>query len=232
MTTTTAATMNNPALVSSNSQLDLWPPPRPPAKATPASIMTQVSRAVVVVDNVLREPQRAALFAFLQEPGWKFGWKSSRKRDLFSFWHKHFAGHRNARNEEPYACADELLRNAPLVFELWLNLSQSVFRGHTLMRAYANAHAYGGDGTLHTDSKKPNARTAVYYPHAAWLPDWGGETVLFNDDQTDIITSIYPKPNRLVSFPGCMPHVARGVSRSCPELRIALAFKTIKEERE
>jgi SM-20-related protein len=186
--------------------------------------------AVVVVDNVLREPRRAALLAFLQAPGWKFGWKSARSRDLFSFWHKHFAGHRNSRDEKPYACADELRKNAPLVFEFWLNLSQSVFRGHTLMRAYANAHAYGGEGAIHTDSVKPGARTAVYYPHAAWSPDWAGETVIFNDAKTDIVTSIYPKPNRLVSFPSGLPHVARGVSRSCPELRIILAFKMLRAE--
>ena len=105
-------------------------------------------------------------------------------------------------------------------------LADTVFRGHTLMRCYANAHAYGGDGTLHTDSTDPDSRTAVYYPHGVWWPNWAGETVVFNADKSDIIAAVYPKPNRMVVFPGCLPHVARGVSRTCPELRIVLVFKT------
>ena len=54
----------------------------------------------------------------------------------------------------------------------------------------------------------------------------GGETVFFNREKTDIIACVYPKPNRLVIFRGNFPHVARGVSRTCPALRIALMFKT------
>jgi SM-20-related protein len=53
-----------------------------------------------------------------------------------------------------------------------------------------------------------------------------GETVFFNQEETDIIASIYPKPNRLVMFQGTIPHTARGVSRICPVLRITLMFKT------
>jgi SM-20-related protein len=66
----------------------------------------------------------------------------------------------------------------------------------------------------------------VYYPHGVWWPNWAGETVVFNADKSDIIAAVYPKPNRMVVFPGCLPHVARGVSRTCPELRIVLVFKT------
>ena len=48
----------------------------------------------------------------------------------------------------------------------------------------------------------------------------------FNQEETDILASIYPKPNRLLIFSGIVPHVARGVSRICPVLRITLMFKT------
>jgi SM-20-related protein len=51
--------------------------------------------------------------------------------------------------------------------------------------------------------------------------------VFFTQDGSDILASIYPKPNRLIVFPGAIPHVARGISRTCPKLRITLMFKTM-----
>jgi SM-20-related protein len=182
--------------------------------------------AVFKLDNILTEPLRAQVYDFLHAGGWRFGWKSSAKSgDQFSFWHRHFAGHRNGRKQAHYDCAEELQKTAPLLFGFWSYLARGPFKGRTLIRCYANAHAYGSDGTIHTDSKRDNSYTAVYYPHADWHPSWGGETVIFNADKTDIIAAVYPKPNRLVVFRGDLPHVARGVSRICPELRITCMFK-------
>jgi len=105
-------------------------------------------------------------------------------------------------------------------------LSAGLLRGHRLIRCYANGHTYGCDGAGHTDAKEPHNYTSVYYPHKFWRPDWAGETVFFNPDKTDIIGCVYPKPNRMVVFDGRIPHVARGVSRICPALRVTLMFKT------
>lgn len=49
--------------------------------------------------------------------------------------------------------------------------------------------------------------------------------MLFNEDSTDILTAVYPKPDRLLVFLGFVNHVARGVSRLCPHMRITLMFK-------
>jgi SM-20-related protein len=177
------------------------------------------------IDNLLTEQQRLPLYNFLRHAGWKYGWKSNSKEDTFAFWHCHFAGHLKARDKSAYDCADELKKNVAPLHAIWLELERRIFKGHTLIRCYANAHAYGIDGTLHTDSRKDNRYTAVYYPHETWEPNWGGETVLFNADKTDIIGAFYPKPNRLAVFKGNIPHLARGVSRTCPVLRITLMFK-------
>jgi SM-20-related protein len=189
-------------------------------------------QGITRVDNVLRDDQRGAVYDFLREPGWKFGWKSRRKVDEFSFFHKHFAGYVRAENSAPdqkadhYDCADELQCNAPLIYGLWLGLQKTAMKGRTLMRCYANGLGFGSDGTLHTDSRVPNSFTSIYYPHDRWSPNWGGETVFFTHEDGDIIASVYPKPNRLVLFNGTIWHVARGVSRMCPVLRITLMFKT------
>jgi SM-20-related protein len=181
---------------------------------------------VKLFDNVLLEDTRKTLYDFLEGAGWEHGWKSRSLVDEFSFWHKHFAGHRKTNGpdkQEPYDCAKELSEKAPLLFDFWTGLRAN---GHTLIRCYANAFTYGMDGTIHTDSTKPDNFTIIYYPHKTWEPNWGGETVFFNKEKTDIIGCVYPKPNRLIMFPGDVPHVGRGVSRTCPVMRITLMFKT------
>jgi SM-20-related protein len=198
----------------------------------PSGVETPSSRLMpdsFKIDNLLTEQQRQPLYNFLRRGGWKYGWKSNGKEDTFAFWHRHFAGHLHKNKTPAYDCAEELKKNVPPLFGIWQELEQRIFNGHTLIRCYANAHAYGIDGTIHTDSRKDNRYTAVYYPHDAWEPNWGGETVLFNQDKTDIVGAFYPKPNRLAVFKGNIPHVARGVSRTCPVLRITLMFKTSSE---
>lgn len=188
-------------------------------------------------DDLLAPEAHRQVREFLDAPGWKFGWKSQAKKDPFSFWHKHFAGHVHPDHgwidpppdEEERGRVDraaELARNAPVIHALWQGLQATLMDGHRLVRCYANAFSFGCDGTLHTDSRRPDSYTAIYYPNDHWEPDWGGETIFFNTAKTDIVGAVYPKPNRLVMFNGTIPHVARGLARGCPALRITLMFKT------
>jgi SM-20-related protein len=176
-------------------------------------------------DLKLDEHFRRQLYQFLAGPGWTWGWKSNVKNQ-FAFWHKHFAGNIRPDHEkggEQYDCLTELEGRAPLVVHLWKIIAPP---GHTLMRCYANGQPYGTEGGIHTDSVSDKSFTLIYYPHLAWWPDWGGETVFFNQDWTDTIDCVFPRPGRLIIFNGTIPHVARAVSRTCPEMRITLMFKT------
>ena len=190
----------------------------------------------MVVDDAIDADARKKVHDHLNRAGWGFGWKSNNRTDSFSFWHKHFAGNVNPDHVAPdgggrqYDCTDELRRNAPLLRELWDRLNGTVLSGHRLLRCYANGQPFGSEGTVHTDSISDRSFTAIYYPHEKWDPNWGGETVFFNRAHTDIVISIYPRPNRLLVFPGTVPHVARGVSRICPVLRVTLMFKTERVE--
>jgi len=199
----------------------LLPPPVPDIR--------EISRGALIAqfDDMLDREHHAAVYKFLQRPGWSYGWKSNPKTDAFSFLHKHFAGYTGSSDPSKNAdCARELEVKAPFVYQLWLKLSDRLLNRHTLVRCYANGYPYGSDGTLHIDSEISTSYTTIYYPHDTWHPNWAGETVLFNDNRTDILTSVYPKPNRLIVFNGTTPHAARGVSRTCPLLRITLMFKT------
>ncbi len=172
---------------------------------------------------------------FLQAPGWDFGWKSHSRTDVYSFWHKHFAGYKKSDKFSaadgrwpPPDCSEELSRNSHLIFQFWWLLRDTLLKGHSLVRCYANGMPFGSEGTVHTDSSSPTSYTSGYYRHRAWQPNWAGESAILTKDRDDIVASIYPKPNRLLIFRGDIPHVARAVSRTCPSLRVTLMFKTEK----
>lgn len=94
-----------------------------------------------------------------------------------------------------------------------------------LLRIYVNAYTYGNDPLPHTDSKRTGEKTYILYINKDWKLEWGGETVIFNESQTDIDKSYLPKYNRLISFPSNRLHVARPIHRTCNELRIVLVIK-------
>ncbi|HWE99894.1 MAG TPA: 2OG-Fe(II) oxygenase [Caulobacteraceae bacterium] len=187
-----------------------------------------LAAGVRVFDDVLPPDEQKILLAFLKGPGWSFGAFSDNSPGASRYWYKHFAGivrdGREALTPEAFEAA--LAAEAPVVASLWTRLSAGVMAGHKLTRCYANGYPQGSEGGLHFDSNVATHFTAIYYPHLSWHPNFAGETVFFDGDGPEIVASVYPRPNRLVLFPGTVPHVARGVSRSCPELRITLMFKT------
>jgi SM-20-related protein len=178
----------------------------------------------VCQDDWLPPALQRQVYDFLMQPGWQFGWKSDPKADRHAFWHKHFAGTQMPGGDEP-DCAGDLAGRAPLLHRLWLKLAETM-PGQRLVRCYANGHAFGDEGSVHIDTRTATGRTSIYYPHDIWDASWGGETVFFTPDRSDIVAAVYPKPNRLISFAGAIPHAARGVSRTCPQLRVTLMFKT------
>jgi SM-20-related protein len=165
---------------------------------------------------------------------WLWGWKSNVHNDTLRFWHQHFAGTTKADSKDESGeilhrgtdCEAELKAKHPLIWCFWDDVKLLLLKGHTLVRSYANGLQYGSDGTVQTDSVVATSYTSVYYPHAQWAPNWGGETMFFNQGWTDVVACSFPKPGRLVTFPGTIPHRAAGVSRTCPLLRVTLMFKT------
>jgi SM-20-related protein len=183
-----------------------------------------------VYDNALAEPLQREVLAHLNEPGWAFGAYSDASPNASRYWYKHFAGYVRDGQEARTAqgVENELATTSAVISGVWGQLKSGPLAGHALTRCYANGYPAGSEGGLHLDSNVSDHFTAIYYPHTSWHPNFAGETVFFTADGSDIIQSVYPKPNRLVVFPGVIPHVARGVSRACPQLRVTLMFKTAK----
>jgi hypothetical protein len=154
---------------------------------------------------------------------WKYGWPQG-THDPFSHWNIDFldSGLHNQENLE-----HKLFGNAdykPLA-DIWDCLRRGPLYGHHLVRCYANAHTFGVEGYLHTDSQHEGNYTAVVYLNPVWKPEWAGELVLF-DEAGDLVCAILPKPGRVAVIPGTVRHAARGVSRICPAVRVSLAYKS------
>jgi hypothetical protein len=92
-------------------------------------------------------------------------------------------------------------------------------------RAYVNCSVYGDGYYVHRDCVAHEQHiTALYYANLEWQPDWGGETIYYNDEQ-DAELAITPRPGRLVIARGAVLHRGNVPTRNCYEERYTLAYK-------
>lgn len=175
-----------------------------------------------VYDDRVPIELRKAIQNELKAAHWIWGWQSQ-ANDEYSFWHAKFGGSDKPDHDgaEQYNCLDEI----PDTLKTLWGIILAIAPGQRLVRCYANGYPYGSDGTVHTDSKLANSLTWIYYPHDVWKPDWGGETVFF-DNRNEITWSVYPRPGRLLQFAGNVLHAGRGVTRMCKQMRVTLMYKT------
>jgi len=92
-------------------------------------------------------------------------------------------------------------------------------------RAYVNCSVYGDSYYAHRDCAAQEQHvTALYYANLEWHPDWGGETIYYND-QEDAELAVTPRRGRLVIARGAVLHRGNVPARSCYEERYTLAYK-------
>ena len=173
----------------------------------------------VVKFDRLFEPE---LFARLEKDvrsiGWQYGWRSNTAMG-YGHWNFDFCRVFKENGE------DVSSKLSGSLLEGWEFLRENHYPGHILLRCYTNAHTFGVEGYPHTDSLRQCDITVVVYINSVWKREWGGETLIYGDGDNSIIHAELPKQNAAVEFPGCAWHVARGVTRICPELRVTLVFK-------
>lgn len=92
-------------------------------------------------------------------------------------------------------------------------------------RAYVNCSTYGDGYYMHRDCPVHEDHvTALYYANLEWQPDWGGETIYYNDEEEPEII-VMPRPGRLVIARGAALHRGNVPTRVCYEQRYTLAYK-------
>jgi len=92
-------------------------------------------------------------------------------------------------------------------------------------RAYVNCSVYGDSYYAHRDCAAHERHvTALYYANLQWQPDWGGETIYYNDEE-EAEFAIMPHPGRVVIARGAILHRGNVPTRICYEERYTLAYK-------
>ena len=92
--------------------------------------------------------------------------------------------------------------------------------------SYINVLRFGNSPGIHCDAPYfvPKNKTLLVYLNPVWDPEWGGETV-FYDDELDAKCIVQPKPGRCVLFDGRIPHTAKAPGLKFLYNRFILAFK-------
>nr|NDG05715.1 2OG-Fe(II) oxygenase [Oxalobacteraceae bacterium] len=152
----------------------------------------------------------------IQTQGWHYGWRSSKVMG-YSHWNIDFA---QADSSNGLDVAHKLPQ--PLL-HLWQHLQATLCPDTVLLRCYTNSHTFGVEGYPHADSKRQHERTLVIYLNKHWHREWGGETLLYDDQR--VLHAELPRFNHGLVFDSDLWHCARGVTRICPAQRITLMFK-------
>ena len=157
-----------------------------------------------------------AAYTHIKSNGWKYGWKSNTRMG-YPHWNQDFG---QVGSENGLDISNKL--SDPMT-TIWNHLRVQYFSDVILLRCYANGHTFGVEGYPHSDSEREGDQTIVIYMNKVWRREWGGETMVYNDN--GIVHAESPSYNTGLVFPGNQMHVAKSVSRVCPDLRMTLMFK-------
>lgn len=174
-----------------------------------------------VFDDAVPEVLYKELEKAATRVGWHFGWFASVPHARY--WHHEISGGKKANIED----VSEAVRKHRLpVFGQYVDwLKSAVVPEDTrLLRMYFNGHTFGTDGSPHTDTDREGELTTILYLNPGWKPEFGGETVIF-DDSGNIADAVMPKANRLLAFPSNKLHAPRPLSKLFPLLRVVLVAK-------
>lgn len=166
--------------------------------------------------------------------GLKYGWKSHiNKQYDFGHWNNEIII--NSTNFPIDMTDTEYLASRPEIQAIWKIITSAIGEDRSLFRVYVNGYTYGTDAYAHKDDTwmkgigADSSETAIVYLNNIWDKDWGGETVIF-DDEDEIEFSVLPKFGRILIFDSNKWHAARPLTRACGELRSVLVFKTIDKK--
>ena len=160
---------------------------------------------VEYIDNFLEDHIAQLIDMQLREVSWKYDYDSV-KGGSNKHWHI-FLGHN----------VGEIGEYVPI----WNQISNKF--DYEMERAYLNAHTHGIEPHIHRDDGDV---TFIYYPRMDWKNEWGGGTVIYDNEVSNITDHINYKGNRLIKFDAHLPHQAQPVSRECYQLRTCVVFKT------
>lgn len=197
-------------------QTDAAEPQAPPAGATvkPVRRMMIQGRAVYIADGLFDSDFIAGAYSEMLA------------RQSLGF-------HRinNAGTAQPLLLAQKLgpeqLAERPHVGQV-LGVAFSLFAqtGYpklTIDQLHVNFDTHGQMQFVHED---PGVDvTAIYYANPEWSPDWMGETLFYDNEDSEVLGAVTPKPGRLVLMDARIRHRGGVPSRLMFAPRVTLVAK-------
>jgi len=180
-----------------------------------------------VADNVLSQPVVEEVYAWsLNSSGsqWRYGdVADSSYESSTPFWGATIlSGKRHERDD-----VQDVTDTPELIQKIWATLATRL-KPLTLEidNIFLNGQTYGLDNAIHTDTpgQEEGWYTALIYINPKWHIDYGGETLFYNQERSEVICTVVPKPGRLAFFDGRHPHWGRPPTKACTDLRITLSF--------
>lgn len=114
----------------------------------------------------------------------------------------------------------------PLIQQIWDTLNYTFKEeGINLIpeRAILNLYNHGDSSWLHKDCESDKAWTVIIYLNDQWDINWGGDTVIVEDNE--ILKSFAPTPGKFIIFKSNMLHGGRPVSREAPFPKLSLVYQ-------
>jgi len=171
-----------------------------------------------VYDDVLEKHNAILIDDVVKKISWKYDYRSS-PSGANKHWHV-LCGH---NKKECINFGYEWAHNLYDAFTKKLDFIQK-YNIEKYERIYCNAHTHGIEPHLHIDD---GDFTMIYYPRIDWKDAWGGGTIIYNEQKTNIDKHVLYKGNRLLVFNAELPHQALPVSRECYQLRTCVVFKVL-----
>jgi hypothetical protein len=102
---------------------------------------------------------------------------------------------------------------------------------YIMVRSMLAGNTFGQDGDIHDDWLVPGeSLTGVLYLNRRWQDNWGGETVVYNREDTNQMEISKFEAGKLIMFDGSNPHIGKGPQRACGELRCIIAVQAVKQD--
>lgn len=191
---------------------------------------------IQIYDDIIPKDLQDKLSATAGSQVWGYDWQTA-VEDMYPVWGRSVQRPLSAeQNAEENLMR---LKSSDAAASVWEQFQGSILRGHSLLRAFVIGFHHGCEGYGHLDNVDPedqgtvgtglnltNYRSTIIFAFNEWDAKWGGEMLLFNRDGTDVIAAVEPKPFRVLSFPGLLPHKPNGPIRESAQFLPLLSFRS------
>jgi SM-20-related protein len=171
-------------------------------------IKDDLNRSIFIIDNASTLAEHNALYGFIRRSLFNIGFEDTaaieRNQHKYlnsSYNHDDFvrSGFKSILEKTPVY---DQLRDRSFRLSINLCTPSDVYFSHT----------------------HKNQWSIIYYANLDWKPEWGGETLFYNDDHSEILYASVYTPQRLIIFDGEIPHTIRQQNYLAPHYRFTVAM--------